>query len=111
MRYRDLVDIQQDSSADGEAENFTGKPLLENVPCEIRTVSGDESFRGRQIEAHLTHVVEMHDYPGVVSTMRLVDRGRMAGRIMNIRHVRQLDVDAFGRRKMLQLYCEELAPQ
>jgi head-tail adaptor len=111
-RYRDLVDIQQDSSAAGSPDpDYSGIPFMRSVPCSIMTKSGDETFRGRQLEAHLSHVIEMRMYPGVKAMMRLIDRGRLPGRVYNVVHVREIDTDDNGRRNMLQLYCEELAPQ
>ena len=112
MRFRDVVDIYEDQSLAGSPiPDYSGEPIYRAVPCSITTVSGDESFRGRQLESHLTHVIEMHTYPEITATCRLTDRGRLAGRHFNVRQVRPLDVDKSGRRQMLQLYCEELAPQ
>ena len=112
MRFRDMVDIQQDSSAEGNPEEgFTGSPFLARVPCEIRTISGDETFRGRQLTAGNSHVVHMHYYPGIKTRMRLLCRGRLDGRILNITDVRELDMDERGRRKLLELYCSEASPQ
>lgn len=108
-RFRDVVDIQQDGSAEGSpTPSYSGAPLYESVPCKIKPISGDESYRGRQLEAHLSAVVEMQYLEGVLPTMRLYVRaGIMAGRTLNIVHVRPLDLDR-GRAPKLELYCREL---
>jgi hypothetical protein len=112
MRFRDSVDIYEDKSLAGSpVPDYSGDPIYRAVPCSIMTTAGDESFRGRQLEAHLTHVVEMHNYPNITATCRLVDRGRLSGRALNVRQVRHLDVDTKGRRQIVQIYCEEAAPQ
>lgn len=107
-QLRDIVDIQQDTSADGaSAEDFSGDPLFADVPCKITLIGGDESYRGRQLEAHVSAVVEMHDLPGIKPTMRLdVTGGFCDGRVFNIQSVRPKDYD--GRVPMLELYCREL---
>ena len=112
MRFRDMVDIQQDQSADGSPqEDFSGTPFLARVPCEIKTISGDETFRGRQLTANTNHVVTMPHYPGIRTRMRLLCRGRLDGRILNITDVRELDLDERGRRRLVELYCSEASPQ
>ena len=105
--YRDQVDIQQDSSAAGApVPVYTGGAKYAKVPCDIVTVSGDETFRGKQLEAHLSHVVEMQYMPDVDATMRLsVTGGTLTGRTLEIVQVRPLDFN--GRMRKLQLYCLE----
>jgi len=74
--YRDMVDIQQDSSADGAAqEDFTGAPLYKDVPCEIEATGGAEKIRGRQLEAGVDYVVRMHHLPDIEPKMRLMVTG------------------------------------
>ncbi len=105
--FRDLIDIQQDSSDDGESlAEFDGTPLYRNVPCDITTVSGSETFRGRQIEAGLSHVVELQYMENILPTMRAnVIGGTLSGRVLNITHVVPLDFN--GRARKLQLFCRE----
>lgn len=109
MSYRDTVTIQQDSSTGGTAEpDYSGAALMSGVPCEIRTIGGDSTYRGRMLEARTTHVVEMQYLSGVTPTMRLSATGGIhSGRVMNIASVRV--VERNGRARKLELYCEELA--
>ena len=104
-RLRDLCTIERDDSSDGETtpEWVT---VYRSVPCEVQPISGDETFRGRQLEAHMSHVVEMRRMPGILPTMRLsVSGGIHADKILNVVHVRELQQPIPG---MLQLYCREL---
>ena len=107
MSYRDTVTIEQDSSANGTAEpDYTGAPLMSAVPCEIRTIGGDTSYRGRMLEARTTHVVECQWIDGVTPTMRLnVTGGIHAGHVLNISSTRI--IEGRGRARKLELYCEE----
>ena len=109
-RFRDMVTIQRDSSAAGSPqEDFTGAALYEHVPCDIKVISGDESYRGRQLEAHISAVVEMQYLENVTPKMRLsVEGGMMNGRTLNVVEVRPMDLDGKGRAPKLELYCREL---
>lgn len=108
-RFRDMVNVQQDSSAAGNpVEDFSGTALYESVPCDIRVISGDETYRGRQLEAHISAVVEMQYLENITPKMRLsVTGGIMNGRTLNIVEVRPVDLDR-GRAPKLELYCREL---
>jgi len=108
--YRDAVDIDQETSVPGEpVPDYSGAPLYADVPCDIRVISGDETYRGRQLEAHINAVVEMHALPGILPSMRLsVTAGHMVGRTLNIQHVRPVDLER-GRLPKVELYCREVA--
>jgi SPP1 family predicted phage head-tail adaptor len=54
-------------------------PLLVNVPCEIRALSGAEAETARQLVAKATHKVSMRYHSGVAPTMRIVWQGRTMG--------------------------------
>ncbi len=106
--FRDRCDIERDGSADGDPlPDYTSYAArYSNVPCDITTVSGSETFRGRQIEAGLSHVVEMQYLPDVTSTMRIsVTGGTLSGRTLHIAAVVPLDFN--GRSRKLQLLCRE----
>lgn len=107
--YRDMVDVQQDSSSDGTATpDYSGTPLYQDVPCNVHVISGDETYRGRQLEAHINAVVEMHLLPNITPSMRLsVVAGHMNGRTLNVAYVRPVDMER-GRIPKLELYCREL---
>lgn len=108
-QLRDMVDIQQDASADGDpSPDYTGTALYEDVPCNIQIVGGDETYRGRQLEAKTAAVVELHYMTGVLPNMRLyVTGGFLSGRTFNITNVRPKDLGP-GKPKMLELYCREV---
>lgn len=106
--FPDRADIQQDSSADGEDEDFSGEPFKKNVPGKLIDTAGDETFRGRQIEAHITSVYECRYFPGVVPTMRLkMTAGIFKGRIVNIQYVKVIREP--GKLPKQWLYCKEKA--
>lgn len=108
MAYRDLVDIQRDVSADGNPIPDHSANLYRMVPCQITTTAGDETFRGRQLEARTSHVVECHYLPNITPAMRCVVRGGLhTGRNLNITAVKVLD-QTRGQVAKLWLYCDEL---
>lgn len=104
-RYRDLVDIQIDvSTNDSTQEDFSGV-LFADVPCQIEAVGGIEQIRGRQIEAGVEYVVEMHYLEGVEPTMRLLVKGGMYdGKSLNISHV--LPKLFKGQAQKMELFCD-----
>ena len=106
--FRDRVRIEQDSSADGSPiENFSGTPFKTSVSANIVDVNGDETYRGRQIEARMSHVVEMRYFAGVTTKMRLsVIGGVYKDRTFNIDAVKIVRKD--GRVPMQWLYCSEI---
>lgn len=107
-KFRDRCDIQSDGSTDSNPvpDYTTYAPLYESVPCDITTVSGSETFRGRQLEAGMSHVVEMQYLPEINSTMRVsVTGGLLSGRTLHIASVVPVDFD--GRARKLQLMCRE----
>ena len=110
--YRDSIDILRDLSADGDPvpdHDGIEAAVYEAVPCAIRITAGDATYRGRQLEARATHVIELRALPGIVASMRVAVRGGfLAGRSLNITHVRPLDQRG-SRVAGLELYCEELA--
>lgn len=107
--FPDRATIQQKSEAAGNPiEDFSGTPFKSGMPCNITTVTGEETYRGRQLEAHISHVVEMRWFDGVLPTMRLsVTGGIYKDRVLNIRYVKP--VRKPGKMPMQWLYCEELA--
>ena len=111
-KFIDRVDIQRDSSAAGSAvPDYSGTVWRASVPCKITSISGSETWRGRQLEGHRSHVVEMHYFEGVNDTMRLVVKsGMYRDCVLNVANVRPLERDG-GKVRLLELYCVELAPQ
>ena len=103
--YRDTVTIQQNSAADGAATpDYTGAAFMSAVPCQITSRGGNESYRGRVLEAHLTHIVESQWIDGVLPSMRLyVTGGIHTGRYLNIAYAQP--VEGNGRARKLELQC------
>lgn len=105
---RELADIEDDAAPAGASDPSYSKIKYQGVPCRVEIVSGDETYRGRQLESHLSHVVEMQRLPGIKPDMRLnMTGGNYAGRKLNIVYVRDLTGD--GPLQRQQLYCRELA--
>lgn len=105
---RELCDIWQEDGDTNTPQPTYGTIFMRDVPCQISSVSGDESFRGRQLEAGVSYVVECHRLTGITPDMRLeVTGGAYSGRYLNIAHVR--DMTAEGVPWRMQLYCRELA--
>ena len=110
MRGGELKDrghIQQDSSNDDNpTATWTGTPFFANWPCHVQAIGGDESYRGRQLEAHVDYVIKGRFIDGVQDEMRWYGvSGFHKGKTLNIDSVREIK-DRGGRR--LELYCTEL---
>ena len=107
-RYFDKASLQSDTSADGaELESFT--VAVGSMPCNIVTVGGVETYKGRQLKPTISHVVETPYRTGVVATQRVIPSvGIYKDRILNIESVRPMRTD--GQRPVLELYCKELEP-
>lgn len=105
--FPDRANIQQDSSADGNPkEDFSGENFKTRIPGRLISTSGDETFRGRQLEAHVAYVFECRYVAGVLPNMRLVMAGGLFdGLILNIAYVKV--VREPGQIPMLWLYCRE----
>jgi len=105
--FPDRATIQQDSSLDGSpVEDFSGTALKSSIPGRLVDVSGDETYRGRQLEAHVSHVFECRYFSGVLPTMRLLMVGGIhGGKYLNIAYVKV--VREQGKIPMQWLYCRE----
>ena len=90
-RMRHSVTVQVENSDDGD-DDPTYTTFMAAVPCNIVPVGGSEVYRGRQLEATVTHLVYMRRLDGMLPTMRLYEPTDL--RTFEI--VRVLDVD--GRR-------------
>ena len=108
-KYRDLVRVRPDSrTVDNPQPIYTGTPTYAKVPCDITAVYGMEVYRGRQLKAETTHVVEMQQMPNIAIDSRLeVIGGHAEGKTLHIMASRPRDYD--GRAPKLELDCRELA--
>lgn len=105
--YRDTVTIQQDSSTTN-VPDYTGAALMSSVPCKIQSIGGDSTYRGRMLEASVSHVIELQWLSGVTPTMRLsVTGGVHSGAVLNISSVRV--VETRGRARKLEIYATQQA--
>lgn len=68
--YRDRIHIYSETSADGSDDPAFATTLWRDLPCSITAVTGGETYRGRQLEATITHVIEMRYYAGILPNMR-----------------------------------------
>lgn len=108
-QFRDRVNIQRNrAAAHDPEEDFTGTAFLQDWPCRIISTGGDETFRGRQLEAHVDYVLEGWYTAGIKPTMRcVVTSGIPMGAALNIdvvKHIPQTD----GKPAQTWLYCTEL---
>jgi len=109
--YRDTVTIQQNSAADGSpVPDYSGAAFMSSVPCRITSRGGNESYRGRVLDASLTHIVEMQFIADVLPSMRLyVTGGVHAGRYLNIAYVQPVEMNGRARKLELQCVSQEVA--
>ncbi len=81
-------------------------PCEGNWPCSILPVSGDETYRGRQLEAHVDYIATGRRVSGVTPEMRLyVTAGMHKGKTLNIEQVHEKWDKQ--RAPILELYCTE----
>lgn len=99
MRHR--MSVYTETSATG-ADDPSYTVHKSNLPCNIVPVSGGEVYRGRQIEATETHVIETRRYVSWSPRMRIYDQTN--ARWLDIQ--RALDVE--GRRTMVLLTASEV---
>ena len=68
MTYRHRVKILRDSSQDGEPDpNYV--QYMSGVPCNIVQITGGEIYRGKQLQAETTTVIEFRNLQGLSTQM------------------------------------------
>lgn len=107
--FPDRAELQQNIAPDGQpTPDYSGTPFKTNVPGRLINTSGDETFRGRQLEANVSHVYECRYFAGVTPTMRLkLTAGLFKNRIVNVEYVKVIREQ--GTPPKQWLYCTELA--
>ena len=107
--YRERITIQKDNSAAGDADpDYTGSTFASSVPADIISTRGDEKFRGRQLEAHVDYVVQMHHRTGILPDMRVkVTTGVYKDSLLNVEYVKTIPYRK-GRPPETWLLCTEL---
>lgn len=107
MRLRHRIDIQNDTST-ASSESPIWSNLHLNVPANVVPVTGDENFRGEQIEATVDAKFEMVYRDGITADMRFVkqnDTHTGGTRTYNIRRV----IPKEGRRRRLIGLAQEVS--
>ena len=89
---RDRITIYSNAATDGDPiESFTTK-VVADVPAAIENISGNERYRGGQLEGHLDWRVEIRKGNHISSlspTYRVVvDIGDFAGQIIDIKYIK-----------------------
>ena len=101
-RYRHRCRILRDESADGaQAPDY--QILLAQIPCRILPKSSYESSRGAQLEAGVSHVIEMRYYADFLPN-DIVEDEHKRDRRLHIKGV--IDVGGVGR--TTELHCSEV---
>lgn len=72
MNLRHRVNLQSDGSTDDTIDPSYSN-TWKNVPCNIVTVTGGERYRGRQLQAETTNVIEMRYLDNILPNMIAVD--------------------------------------
>jgi len=101
------ITITPDSSAAGDNDpNYRGAAAVKNKTAWITAISGDETYRGRQLMANVDYVVETFKSIAVGPSDRVtVTAGLFSGRTLNIKQVRPRQEP--GQPAMYELYCTE----
>ena len=111
IALRDFVRVERDNSAAG-AETPQWESMIPELPCLITDLGGAETYRGRQVEATVTHVVRTsfnEEFGRLTATLRLVvleDSYGTGPRMLNVESVRI--VRAVGKDHFTELYCRSL---
>lgn len=97
--YRHYVNIKQDTSDDGDQTPVYSE-FMSSLPANVVEVRGMEKFRGRQIEANVTHLIETRWYAGITPAMRV----EWNGKTIDLTAV----IDRQGRSRYLELHGNEV---
>lgn len=104
MRHK--VDIQSQASGLDAAGQPNGawSNLLSDVPANVHTIRGAEGFRGRQVDARSTHVIETRWNNSVTIEHRVSYNPEGQGpQTLNIIAINDVD----GRQRYMVLDCME----
>jgi SPP1 family predicted phage head-tail adaptor len=104
---RDRVTIQTNAAADDNPDESFTTTHKTRWPCKIVPISGQESYRGKQIEAGIDYVVEGRYLAGVTPLMRVyVTGGFYKAKYFNIVRVHQIQYQR-GSVAETTLFCSE----
>lgn len=99
--YRHRIKRLQDTSADG-AQVPTYSTVGSGYPCHVIPRAGFEARRGRQIEAIVTHVIELRYYPNFKPND--IIENEETGQRYSIKSVIDLD----GYKRQMEIHCVEV---
>ena len=107
LPYRDRVRVEYRAEEHGEEDpEWTTLAKYESVPCNIVGAGGGETNRGRQVEEHIRHEVEMRLRTAITEDMRLVVlTGYRKDRTLEIASINVIDRRATGNRPEMLLHC------
>jgi len=108
-RFLHRVTLQTEQGPAGDDEPTYGDSVTW-IPCKIVATSGQETYRGRQLETTVNFVVEMRTRVVAPTDRLTIDCGpaEWVGISMNVEWVRHLPYDD-GRPAITEVYCTELA--
>lgn len=101
------VTIYQDAATDDSADpSYTSYSA--DVPCDITSVSGEETFRGRQLQPGVSYVVEIDLDTSTKPDMKVVpSTGVYNGVVLYVNYVKHVPYRA-GQPPLTWLYCREV---
>jgi len=107
--YDHRITWQRDASADGVQDPDYSTIVVRDMPCKVKQITGDESYRNTQLESHIDYVVEMHYTASV--TLKPTDRGVVTGGIfsgktINVKWVKTHGITD-GRPPISEAFCRE----
>jgi len=109
--YKDRITWERDASADGTQVPDYSDTVASRVPCAIKQITGDETFRGTQLEAHIDYVVEMLYSASVGGALKPTDRGVVKSGAHNGKTLNVVWVKYHGTRDGMlpisEVYCRE----
>lgn len=108
--YRDRITIWQDTRATGDELPTYGTARATGVACDIKPISGDETWRGRQLTEKVDYVVQFWHTTALQATEVTdqveVTSGIFSGKRLNPRFSRVYPYD-HGKPPMMELFCRE----
>lgn len=102
MTLRHMIKFMEDNTPDGVQDpNYVD--FATGIPANIVPVTGGERFRGRQLEATTTNVIELRNNPGI--TPRMIAVNELTGAEYLIGRI----LDQHGRDRYQIMECTENA--
>ena len=100
MPYRHQIRILHDVAPDGTSDPDY-EVLLSAVPCDLKPMGGGEVYRGLQIEATTTSIIETRYNPAI--TTQMIAENELTGKRYLISRI----LEQHGRQRVLLIQCTE----